>query len=303
LANSPLRKRAVAASRTVAEETKQRPPTRVRRPAPILDDDAPSENYALRLTEALDAISSVQDGRTPGPSAAPAKKQPPPRAPRVSTPSSVFERNAPSGRSRFSLWLMTLDKLPPIRLPIGPAIPWRLGLPALVGVVALVFVMSRPSGHVDAQPVRLPAQDTYAVQQDAPLFANSQQAQAPAPAAQTAPALGVPEPSSLAFDAADIGFKLIAVLALAYGSLLLLKRAGFGGAAAARTGGTPGIRVVSSLSLAPNRSVHVLKVPGGKTLLVGATPNQVNLIADLGDIAEEESPDATSFFDVLKGKL
>jgi flagellar biosynthetic protein FliO len=114
----------------------------------------------------------------------------------------------------------------------------------------------------------------------------------------------VPDPGGLGFDLADIAFKLIAVLALAYGSLLLLKRAGVGGAAALKTGGVPGMRVVSSLALAPNRSVHVLKVPGGKTLLVGATPNQVNLIADLGELTEEQSPEsATSFFDVLKGKL
>jgi flagellar biogenesis protein FliO len=64
------------------------------------------------------------------------------------------------------------------------------------------------------------------------------------------------------------------------------------------------VRVVASLLLAPNRSVHVLKVPGGKTLLVGATPNQVNLIADLGEIPDDqESPAASSFFDVLKGKI
>jgi hypothetical protein len=50
--------------------------------------------------------------------------------------------------------------------------------------------------------------------------------------------------------------------------------------------------------------VHVLKAPGGKTLLVGATPNQVNLIADLGDISEDPEAEATgSFFDILKGKL
>ena len=203
--------------------------------------------------------------------------------------------------------LKALDALPPIRLPIGPAIPWRLGLPLLAAAVAVVAFMSRPSAHADAQGVKLPAQETYAVQQEAPLFANSVQAQSPVPVtppATAAPALGVQDPSGLGFDAADIAFKLIAVLALAYGSLYLLKRIGVGGSAAARTGGTPGMRVVSSLALAPNRSVHVLKVPGGKTLLVGATPNQVNLIADLGELGpDEESPEATSFFDVLKNKL
>jgi flagellar biogenesis protein FliO len=41
------------------------------------------------------------------------------------------------------------------------------------------------------------------------------------------------------------------------------------------------VRVVSSIALAPNRSVHVIQVPGGKTLLVGATPTAVNLLAEL----------------------
>jgi flagellar protein FliO/FliZ len=114
----------------------------------------------------------------------------------------------------------------------------------------------------------------------------------------------VPESSAPGFDVMDIGIKLVAVLALAYGSLMLLKRAGFGGATAASTSASPqGVRIVSSLALAPNRSVHVLKVPGGRTLLVGATPNAVNLLADLGELAETETPEAASFFDVLKGKL
>jgi flagellar biogenesis protein FliO len=103
----------------------------------------------------------------------------------------------------------------------------------------------------------------------------------------------------------DVGIKMFAVLALAYGSMLLLKRAGFGSAAGAVKNGASiqGMRVVSTLVLAPNRSVHVLKVPGSKLLLVGATPNQINLIAELGDIADDELPEAASFFDVLKGKL
>jgi len=253
-------------------------PVRVQRAAPILDDDAPSENYALRLTEALEAISSVEGGRKGF-----APPSPPP---------------SPSGRGSF------IFNLPPVRLPIGPAIPWRVALPALIAVVAVMMVMSRPSGPADAQGVRLPTPEPYAVQLEAPLFTNAQAAQAQAPAAAPTPAaLGVPDASSVGFDVVDIAFKLVAVLALAYGSLFLLKRVGVGGGGAARTGGAPGMRVVSSLALAPNRTVHVLKVPGGKTLLVGATPNQVNLIADLGDLPEAETPEATSFFDVLKGKL
>lgn len=284
----------MAASRTVVQRTQKQATARVRPPAPPLEDDAPSENYALRLTEALEAIQSAENGRPLGSRAAPAATNPVGEGPR-------------QGAGGFSRWWTTLGALPPIRLPIGPAIPWKLGLPALIAIVAVTVVMSRPSDHANAQAVRLPTPELYAVQQEAPLFTNAQQAQAQAPAAPPAPpaqpALGVQDPGGLGFDAADIAFKLIAVLALAYGSLYLLKRFGMGGTAAARTGATPTMRVVSSLALAPNRSVHVLKVPGGKTLLVGATPNQVNLIADLGELPEDESPDATSFFDVLKGKI
>jgi flagellar biogenesis protein FliO len=191
----------------------------------------------------------------------------------------------------------------PIRLPVGPAISWRLGLPALVAVVVVMVFVGRPSARADAQPARLPSQETYAVQQDAPLFANSANAAQPVPTPAAQP-IGVPEPASGSFDFMDVGFKTIVVLALAYGSLLLLKRVGVGGGGAAKGGGAiQGMRVVSSLALAPNRSVHVLKVPGGKTLLVGATPNSVNLIADLGDLPADETPEVASFFDALKGKL
>jgi flagellar biosynthetic protein FliO len=126
----------------------------------------------------------------------------------------------------------------------------------------------------------------------------------PPTAGPVAKPIGVPEPAGASFDFMDLGFKLIAVLALAYGSLMLLKRAGLGGTTAAAGGGAmQGMKVVSSLALAPNRSVHVIRVPGGRTLLVGATPNAVNLLADLGVLAEDETPEASSFLDALKGKL
>jgi flagellar biogenesis protein FliO len=134
------------------------------------------------------------------------------------------------------------------------------------------------------------------------LFTNAQ----PTDVAMPAPApLGVPDSSGLGFDVLDVGLKLIAVLGLAYGSLLLLKRTGMGGATTMKPGGkSAGMQVVSSLTLAPNRTVHLLKVPGGKTVLVGATPNQVNLIVDLGEIPEDlESDTAASFFDILKSKI
>jgi flagellar biogenesis protein FliO len=195
-----------------------------------------------------------------------------------------------------------LGSLPPIRLPIGPPIPWRLGLPALVALVVLMGLISRSSAQADAPGVQLPAQELYPVQREAPLFTNAQQVATPEPTPAAQP-LGVQEPS-LSTDVVDLVLKLVAVLALAYGSLMLLKRAGFGGAAVARSGGTTqGMRVVSALALAPNRTVHIIKVPGGRALLVGATPNAINLLADLGELADDETPEADSFFDVLKGKL
>ena len=326
MAEQPVRKRAVAASRGVSAEPAGKKGFRVPRPAPIkasastalLDDEAPSSNYALRLTEALEAISAAQtppplplgEGRGEGGVTG--------RAFFDSSAPSPLDKASPRGRRSF---FSSLEKLPPIRLPIGPPIPWRLGLPALLAMVVLMGVMSRSSAHADSPGVQLPAQQTYPVQQEAPLFTNTLQAQASAsddeqttatntPQTQTplqAPAaapLGTQDPGGLGFDVFDIGIKLAAVLGLAYGSLMLLKRAGIGGASAGRSGGTnQGMRVVSSLALAPNRTVHVIKVAGGRTLLIGATPNAVNLLADLGDLADEDTPEAASFFDVLKGKL
>jgi flagellar biosynthetic protein FliO len=179
-------------------------------------------------------------------------------------------------------------------------------LPALVALVVLMGVVSRSASSTDSPGVQLPAQQTYPVQQDSPLFAKPQPTQtADAPPSQPQPqTLGVQDAPSLGFDLTDIGLKLVVVLALAYGSLMLLRRMGIGGSGSAKGNGpVPAMRVVSSLALAPNRSVHVIKVPGGRTLLVGATPNSVNLLSDLGDVAEDDTPEAASFFDVLKGKI
>jgi flagellar biogenesis protein FliO len=260
-------------------------------------DAAGTDNFAMRMSEALRAIEAAQGGSD---AEAPRPRRRQAAAPvEVETPQPPVE---PRGGA-LATWMKTLDKMPPIRLPVGPAISWRVGLPALVAVVVVMVFVGRPSGRADAQGVRLPSQETYAVQQEAPLFASSAQAAQPVQGAAAQP-IGVPEPSSGSFDFFDVGFKLIAVLALAYGSLMLLKRAGLGGGAAAGPGGAiQGMRIVSSLALAPNRSVHVLRVPGGKTLLVGATPNSVNLIADLGDVSDDETPEVASFFDALKGKL
>jgi flagellar biogenesis protein FliO len=328
-------KRAPSAARHVAVDLPDPPPAGrpgFRVPVPVADE-APSTNYALRLTEALEAISSAQnlhqpdaggpaERDTPGTLTAPRGQPPAQRsaqgtstAPRSEAPAQRQGRDAPTSptsersdagptfsrgprepkRPAIIRLGESFAKLPPIRLPIGPPIPWRFGVPALVLVVVVMVFVARPV----PQPSPLPTPGTYPVQQEAPLFTDAQ----PTPLA--VPPLGVAESTAVGFDVLDVGLKLIAVLALAYGSLLLLKRAGMGGAAAIKVGGkSPGLHVVASLTLAPNRTVHLLKAPGGKTLLVGATPNQVNLIADLGDISEDLESEATgSFFDILKGKL
>jgi flagellar biogenesis protein FliO len=211
---------------------------------------------------------------------------------------------APRNDGALSTYVKLLDKLPPIRLPIGPAVPWRIALPSLVGLLAVMVLVNRPA--TVAQPQALPAASPAATpvatsaslaDQQARQIINSSSAQAdtttpdPSVPVQTNPTtvaqpLGVADSAGLGFDFVDLGVKLAAVLGLAYGSLLLLKKAGIGGAGGGLRGpdGTrQGLQVVSSLVLAPNRSVHVLKVPGGKTLLVGATPTQVNLISELSE--------------------
>jgi flagellar biogenesis protein FliO len=289
---------------------------RVRRKGASLEDDAAGPNYALRLTEAaaaeggsqenfalrlsaaLEAIQSAQDG---------------PAAEVAAQPPTAPVEKAPRSEGALSTYLTVLDKLPPIRLPIGPAIPWRIALPALVVLVALMFFLNRPTAlaqpavQARAVPTAMPADSLADLQARQIINASSSTAQVdtltPAqpetttalapettPPAQPTPAaaqpLGVPDPGGLGFDFVDLGVKLAAVLGLAYGSLLLLKKVGVGGSGVRGPGGTgQGMQVVSSLVLAPNRSVHVLKVPGGKTLLVGVTPTQVNLIADLGETA------------------
>jgi flagellar biogenesis protein FliO len=336
LANGPARKRAVSASKTVTQIAEKRPVARVRRAAASrLEADTPAKNYALHLTESAEDVVEDNFARrrredsagddtfarrmsedSAGDDTFARRMSEALRA--IKAAQETPEKDAVEPRSggrapvanAVGKWLKALDKMPPIRLPVGPAVPWRVGLPALIAVVGVMVFLGRPSARADAQPVHLlPAQETYAVQQEAPLFANSANAQTDPSAAQPVAAptpqpIGVSDPATGSFDFVDIVFKLIAVLALAYGSMMLLKRAGIGGGTAARAGGSlQGMRVISTLALAPNRSVHVLKVPGGKTLLVGATPNAVNLIADLGELAEDEAPEAATFLDVLKGKL
>jgi flagellar biogenesis protein FliO len=266
----------------------------------VLEDDPQMPNYALRLTQDLEDEPVAAEHASFALSLGKALEA-------INAAQSSVEEAyaAPARKAGPSAWLAALDRLPPIRLPIGPAITWRLGLPVLLVLVLAMGVMSRSAGASDAPGVQLPAQQTYPVQADAPLFAKPEADAVPTQSAPVAQPIGVQEPAGLGFDLADVGIKLIAVLALAYGSMMLLKKLGIGGAGSSATSGgsSHALRVVSSIALAPNRSVHAIRVPGGKTLLLGATPNAVNLLADLGELGEDDSPEAASILDALKGKL
>jgi flagellar biosynthetic protein FliO len=311
---------AVPAAPAAPRKVPARKPAARRVPPTLLDEEPPATNYALRLTEestalvpeveqeegstfelrlseALKAINAAQ-GLTP------------PESERV-----TVERR----KTGLATWLAALEKLPPIRLPIGPAIPWRIGLPLMVVLVISMGLASRlASSSGESTGVRLPSPQPTVVATSTPVNLTSGTAAAAIPATsadlpptvapesvptlapetaptaapQTAPTvapqpIGVQEPAG-GFDLADIAIKLVAVLALIYGSLMLLKRFGFGGVGGVRTSSSsPGVRVVASIALAPNRSVHVIKAPGGKTLLVGSTPNSVNLLTEL----DETDPD------------
>jgi flagellar biosynthetic protein FliO len=91
----------------------------------------------------------------------------------------------------------------------------------------------------------------------------------------------------------DVAAKTALVLAILYGALWVLRR--YYGKGMMPRRGAP-LLVLQSAQLGPGRSVHLIGV-GSKTLLVGATSQQVSLLADVGpmDLAvdqEETSPDS-----------
>jgi len=79
----------------------------------------------------------------------------------------------------------------------------------------------------------------------------------------------------------DMAWKLGLVLALAYGVLWLAKRFV---SVRAVTGGQQ-MKVIETVTLGGNRSLHLLRV-GSRTLLVGATSQQLSTLADVSEAAE-----------------
>lgn len=77
-------------------------------------------------------------------------------------------------------------------------------------------------------------------------------------------------------------FKLAVVLGLAYASIYALKH--FTGLRNTVAGGRRRIKIIENANIGTNRSVHLIEV-GAKRLLVGSTPNQISLLAEIG--AEE----------------
>lgn len=82
--------------------------------------------------------------------------------------------------------------------------------------------------------------------------------------------------------AAELAAKLLAVLALAYGSVWLLRRAGPG--ARWRSQQERPLEVLDTLHLGQQRAIHLVRV-GRKTLVVGVTPQQITRL----DIVEDEA--------------
>lgn len=83
--------------------------------------------------------------------------------------------------------------------------------------------------------------------------------------------------------AIDLFVKLGIVVVLAYASLAMLKRYTVGA-----TRSTSLLQVLDSTTLAPNRSVYVVRV-GEKRLVLGVTQNQISTLAEL----EPEAPAAS----------
>lgn len=185
----------------------------------------------------------------------------------------------PRLKAYFAVALGLLDAMPPIQLPFGLRLAWPYAVPLAMCLLVLMVVLGLPSETATTKPIL---------------------------GTDGAP-LGVPEPAGLGFNVFDLVAKLLLILALLYGSLALLKRAtGVGGrAGAGALTPTESLRVLSTLQLGPNRTVHVIRAPGGRSFMVGSTPGQVNLIAELDAVPELSlnEPTAPTFLQILNDRL
>jgi flagellar protein FliO/FliZ len=95
---------------------------------------------------------------------------------------------------------------------------------------------------------------------------------APAP---TPPRADRAEPLDFPGAAVDVTLKLVAVLALAYVTLMLVKRYSLGPTLGKRSSA---LQVVESTTLAPNRAIYLVNVEG-RRLLLGVTASQITTLA------------------------
>lgn len=105
-----------------------------------------------------------------------------------------------------------------------------------------------------------------------------------APAVANLPAADQPPTPALLTDASlflSVSLKLGAVIALIYGSLFLLKRWQGGALMTARR---KQLTIVETTRLSPRQALHVVKA-GDRTLLVGATDQNLTLLTELDSFA------------------
>ncbi|MEA2641376.1 MAG: Flagellar biosynthesis protein FliO [Chloroflexota bacterium] len=158
---------------------------------------------------------------------------------------------------------LSIDRL---RDQLGPALASRYARPVLIAAAVVILAVGWGVARPSEQTVGSVLPTASAVAQPG----------------SPAPRLGGPSESfDMTGAAMDISVKLVIVLALAYGSLALLKRYTMGDTH--RTGhGT--LQVLESVTLAPNRSVYVIRV-GDERLVVGVTPTQLTTLSTLRDPA------------------
>jgi flagellar biosynthetic protein FliO len=143
---------------------------------------------------------------------------------------------------------------------------------AVLGLMATVVVLSSLERAGGSRPASA----------EATVASTQATAQAPAPGAPTAAPQAASRPSDeQAWPdlALDLSWKLVLVLALAYGALAALRRVSVG--PTAKRDGL--LQVLDQAQLGPNRSIYVIKVMD-KRLVVGATASQIVTLAswDLG---------------------
>jgi flagellar protein FliO/FliZ len=127
-------------------------------------------------------------------------------------------------------------------------------------------------GAASTEPVSTTAAPTVAPE---PTRAPEPAPTAPVAAAPAPPRPTAAEPLDFPGAAVDVTLKLVAVLALAYVTLWLVKRYSVGATLGKRSSA---LQVIESTTLAPNRSIYLVNVEG-RRLLLGVTASQITTLA------------------------